>query len=616
MTRKRIPILIVLLMLGLSALLSAQEADAFHFKILNQDLLLQKNQAVNIEIEISVDPGYYLYQDMLAIRPEPSSGLEFGKAIFPPAHKKYDKILEQEKMIYTGTNVFRLPVTLADQAPETGKVTINIDFQGCSSQVCFLPTTLTLVKDYSIGAGAASEAGTIRKDEPISPTSTEVKAPGESPSSEPLSSNESDQNAISRNLSQKNYFFAFLALFIFGILTSFTPCVYPIIPITISIFGARGAESKLKGFILSLIYVQGIAVTYSVLGIVAAKTGAIFGQYMSNPIVIGIIAVVFILLGLFMAGFFYFNVPASLQTKVSTVGGKGYIGAFTMGMVSGIIAAPCTGPALASVLAWVATTQDAVLGFLLLYTYAIGLGLLFIILGTFSTLISKLPKSGTWMDVVKGIFAVVMFTVALYFLMNVVPFLSLDFMSRSNLFIAGTAMILLGLCMKGLMVDINGASWRDLLRKVVTLILLSIGAFFLIVGIIRVQSPDVPQSSTSHAVEAGFWRTDVTTALADARKEDRPVIIDFYADWCAACKELDKFTYTDPRVQAQLQRFVRIKVDMTRNTPENEVWKDKYKIVGLPLVVFHDPSGKLLDSPRITGFVGPDEFLKILKTVP
>ena len=230
-------------------------------------------------------------------------------------------------------------------------------------------------------------------------------------------------------------------------------------------FGARGAESRLKGFLLSLTYVQGICLVYSTLGVVSAFSGAIFGQFMSNPWVIGAIVAVFLVLGLFMAGVFQFNLPSSLQTKASQVGGKGFLGAFTMGMVAGVIAAPCTGPALAGVLTYVATTKSLLLGFLLLYTYSLGFGLLFIVLGTFSALIRKLPKSGEWMEVVKGVFAVIMFAAAWYFLKNVLPALNLEILSRQTLIVAGPLLLVIGWMSGGLRLDFHGASPARAIRK-------------------------------------------------------------------------------------------------------------------------------------------------------
>ena len=207
-------------------------------------------------------------------------------------------------------------------------------------------------------------------------------------------------------------------VFVGGILTSLTPCVYPLIPITVSIFGARQGVSRLKGAALSSVYVLGMAVMYTGLGIGAALTGKAFGHVMANPWVIGTVAGVFILFGISMLGAFELNVPTGLQTRLSQVGGEGWGGAFAMGLVSGVVAAPCTGPILGGVLTYVATTQNVVLGGALLFTFSIGMGLLFFVIGTFAV---SLPKSGNWMDAVKSVLAVVMFVVALYFLKDVIP---------------------------------------------------------------------------------------------------------------------------------------------------------------------------------------------------
>jgi thiol:disulfide interchange protein DsbD len=304
-----------------------------------------------------------------------------------------------------------------------------------------------------------------------------------------------------------------------------------------------------------------------------------------------------------MAGILHFNLPSSMQTKASQVGGRGYLGAFSMGLVSGVIMAPCTGPVLLGILTWISTTRDVMLGFLLCYIYAMGIGLLFIILGTSSSLIAKLPKSGEWMDVVKGIFAVVMFLAALYFLKDVYPALMLPFLSRPVLWITGIVLIIIGFLLRGLKIDLTTAkSSAERWRKYGTLIMLTLGFFMLLIGFLRV---DV----------AGDWRKDLDNALTEARAQGKPALVDFTATWCNECKKLDQVTFSDPRVQEEFKRFVLIKVDMTRSTPENEALEKRYDIKGLPLIIFHDANGELIEDQRVLTFVEPDEFLKILRQV-
>ncbi len=223
----------------------------------------------------------------------------------------------------------------------------------------------------------------------------------------------------------KGHLWAFLFVFIGGILTSLTPCVYPLVPITVSVFGAGKDTSRRKSFLLSISYVFGMAVMYSILGVIVASTGSVFGTIMANPIAMGLVCTILIILGLSMLGLFDLQLPMSIQNRLNAVGGSGFGGAFIMGTVAGVIAAPCTGPALGAVLSYVATTNNITLGFFLMLTYAIGMGLLFIVIGTFSSILGSLPKSGGWMYVLENIFGVAIIAMSLFYLKNIWPPLNL-----------------------------------------------------------------------------------------------------------------------------------------------------------------------------------------------
>lgn len=226
---------------------------------------------------------------------------------------------------------------------------------------------------------------------------------------------------FARTLEEQGLLAALLLVFVAGLLSSLTPCVYPLIPITVSLFGAKQAESKLQAFLLSVVYVVGIAVTYSVLGVAAASLGTVFGGAMQSPWVLGAIAVLFFVLGLASLGAVPVRLPGNLQTKLSQTGGAGFMGAFVMGLVAGIIAAPCVGPIVAGILVYVAQQQDIFLGWILLMTFAFGMGQLFLALGTFSSLLNRLPRSGSWMDGVKVVFGTVFIAMALYYAKLLVP---------------------------------------------------------------------------------------------------------------------------------------------------------------------------------------------------
>lgn len=223
------------------------------------------------------------------------------------------------------------------------------------------------------------------------------------------------EGAFAKTLGERGLLAALLLVFLAGVASSLTPCVYPLIPITISLFGARESESTWRSFTLSLTYVLGIAITYSALGVAAAMLGTVFGGAMQHPAVVLGVAGMFIALGLSSLGVFHLRLPGDLQTRLSQQGGAGYAGALIMGLVAGVIAAPCVGPIVAGVLVYVAQQQDVVLGWLMLMTFALGMGMLFLVLGTFSSLLQRLPRAGTWMEGVKSVFGVVFLAMAVFY---------------------------------------------------------------------------------------------------------------------------------------------------------------------------------------------------------
>ena len=230
------------------------------------------------------------------------------------------------------------------------------------------------------------------------------------------------EGGLSAQLEKKGLLWVLLLVFLGGVGASLTPCVYPLIPITISVFGARDADSRLQAFGLSSVYVFGIVLTYTVLGLVAAVVGQGIGEAMKNPWVLLSIASVMVAMGLSSLGLFDIQLPSSLQNKLSAQGGKGVLGALVMGLVAGLVATPCVGPILVAILVYVAQTQDMALGALLLSTFALGMGMLFLVLGTFANLLSKVPRSGTWMVSVKTVFGILFMVIALYYIRLALPF--------------------------------------------------------------------------------------------------------------------------------------------------------------------------------------------------
>jgi thioredoxin:protein disulfide reductase len=365
-----------------------------------------------------------------------------------------------------------------------------------------------------------------------------------------------------------------------GLLTALTPCVYPMIPITISIFGAKTGVSRGRALALATFYVAGIAFMFGVLGTVFALLGKAFGTFLANPWVIVPLAVFFVLMGLSMFGAFELALPSGLQNRLSRVGGKGFGGAFLMGLVGGIIAAPCTGPPLAGILAYVATTRDAVFGFGLLATYAVGIGLPFWALAGFSM---SLPRSGAWMESVKSVFGIALFTAALYYLKNVVPGLA-TITGRTPVFLAGAlAMVLVGLALGAVHLTFHDELARRV-RKAAGVALATAGLFAVTNYVLTPKGP----------VELR-WLHGEAEALAEAHAANRPILVDFMASWCLPCKEFELKVFSDPEVAAEMQAFTLLKVDLTRedDDPALGVIKKKYGAETLPAIRLVAPDGRV-----------------------
>ena len=494
-----------------------------------------------------------------------------------------------EAPVYHDTITIGIQVDLSQDAP-IGPITMDLElrYQACNEEQCLLPEVLVFEVPIEI---VSIEDTVQRVNESVFANIQFGALPGA----------DSDEGSLARALSGGQVWLAFLLVFAGGILTSLTPCVYPLIPITVSVFGANESAGFLKSFLLSIVYVLGIVVTYSILGVAVASTGAVFGQIMANPWVVGFISLILVSLGLSMFGVFEIRLPYSVQNRLNTVGGTGFAGAFAMGTVAGVIAAPCTGPALAVVLTYIATTGSLFLGFWLMFTYAFGMGLLFIGIGTFSGLLSALPRSGGWMYVLENIFGIAIITMALYFLKDVFPLLQSFLQNSLPFFAIAGGLVLIGMWLGKLTERFSGISPQMKFRKACGLLLAVFGAYMFVGGI---QQPAGPHLD---------WVYDEAEGFEIAKREDKLVMLDFYASWCAACKELDHLTYADPVVASRLADYVNVKLDFTRTSETTKALTEKYQIPGLPVVIFLDADETVLK--RFTGFVDAEKMLGILDEI-
>jgi thiol:disulfide interchange protein DsbD len=373
------------------------------------------------------------------------------------------------------------------------------------------------------------------------------------------------------------------------------------IPITISIFGGRQQTTRARALVLATAYVAGIAVMFGTLGTVFALLGKAFGTFLANPWVIVPLALFFAAMAASMFGAFELNLPPTLQARLSRVGGRGVGGAFLMGIVGGLIAAPCTGPPLAGILAYVATTRDAPYGFTLLATYAAGIGVPFWAIAGFSM---TLPRSGAWMESVKSVFGIALLVAALYYLKNVIPALANATSPHSGFLAAGLVAATVGVVIGAVHLSFHDSAWRRA-RKAAGVALATLGLFAVTNWVLTPRSTSL------------IWHDREDAAVAEATATSRKLLVDFRADWCLPCKELEIKVFTDTKVSAEMQKFVLLKVDLTRedDDPALGALKTKYQVDTLPAVRVATAAGATL--VMVNELLTPDEFLsRISKPSP
>jgi thioredoxin:protein disulfide reductase len=462
--------------------------------------------------------------------------------------------------------------------------------------------------------------------------------------------------ASSELLSAGRFWLGGAVVFLGGLFTALTPCVYPLIPITVGVFGARKAAGRGKSVLLTSSYVLGMAAVFAALGVVAARTGQAFGSILGDPrFAIGL-AIFLAILASSMFGAFELALPSALTQRLNNVGGAGLAGAFLMGAVSGFLAAPCTGPVLAGLLAFVAKSQNTAIGAALLFVYALGVGFPFMMIGFFAL---RLPKGGVWMEWVKSVLGIALLALAVSYVKDAVPSIrdsvaavgqelgraplvwiaaalaavgvmlgaihrsfkegtkDFAFKAVGVLFIVG-ALLLRGAALNG---PARGVAWAQLCapleenfnwRIVPNRAPPSSGlSGALLVSFCRLQPASAPELKWALLFPSDKSSTiaQFDATLRQARQEGRPVMIDFGAEWCAACKELERDTYVHPSVVSESSRFVNIKVDATNEDDLIEALYDRFDVQSLPTIAFISSQGKVLSDPRVSGFLTADKFL-------
>lgn len=402
-----------------------------------------------------------------------------------------------------------------------------------------------------------------------------------------------------------------------GVLTALSPCVYPLIPITLSIMGTRRYESHLQGFLVALSYVVGMSLIYCALGATFASIGLLLGSFMQHPAVLLVIAGLFFLMALSMFGVFNVVLPERLLTKLSTIGGQGFKGAFLMGMVAGLLAAPCTGPVLGFILTLIANESNIVQGVTLMLAFSFGMGAPFLILGTFFSAITRLPKSGPWMDNVKYIFGATILGTAIYYFSVAWPDLG-ELLKFVRGF--GTSFLITALILGLALLALHPAWLKGVARTLKQIIGAAVGSLAISAMLTFDDGNASLDAVSTNSINWFVIDSSITTKdtfsqlLEKAKANGQPVLVDFYADWCVACKQLELLTFLNEGVVEELKRFTLIRIDSTQSSDLLSEVQNRFRITGLPSIVFLNSYGKATQE-RVLGFLPPEKLLPILKAV-
>ena len=584
----------------------SQNSDYLSLKSFTDKQTYTKTDTVKIALKISIKEHYHInsyeVNDPTLIQTSISVDSKEFKLLnsFFPQHKKLKfEFTENEINVYEGE--IYAGIDLITTSPlDNGiyEIPVSFSYQACDDKVCYPPKTINEL--VSVEINNENPSGKILNPEIFSNIDFQspVKISEISESSETgLKENTRTDTPDSENADLAAYVeehgIAALLFFIFlgGLALNLTPCVYPLIPITVSYFGAQANNSKSQSILMGVFYALGMSITYSALGVFAALTGSLLGTALQNPIVIIAIALILIALGTSMFGLFEIRVPQSLA-MMGNKNRSGYFGSLLMGLTVGFIAAPCIGPFVLSLLVYVGKLGSAFSGFLLFFVLSLGLGLPYIFLAASSSSISKLPRSGEWMEGVKIIFGLILFGMALNTLEPLIPKNIFHYLFPIYIVFSGLYLLLIDKKGKTSKIYTN-------IKNIIAIVAIVMGAWML-----------KPQGE----VEEVKWTnlTSLESIEQSIQAGNKPVMIDFYADWCAQCKELDKYTYTNPEVVELSNSFNNIKVDLTK---ENSSITDKFEIKGLPVVVFLNSNGEEVKELRVTGFLKPEEFKKKLNSI-
>lgn len=549
-----------------------------------------------LTLSFDIADGYYLYKKQFKTV---TKNAEIGEPSYPESVTVEDEFFEEPQEVFYKRVDIQYPII---QSVKDGVV--KLQFQGCAEAgLCYPPTVKVVYLEEVKGSGSVSVASDATSSQ---------------------GSGVSEQFELAGLLtSDKSLILILLAFVALGIGLAFTPCVFPMYPILSGIVIGQGKSIKTShAFTLSFIYVQGMAITYSLLGLVVASAGVQFQAMLQHPAILIVLIVLFVLLAMAMFGTWELQLPSSWQVKLNNLSNQqksgSFAGVFFMGVISGLVASPCTTAPLTAILLVIAQEGDLLLGFSALYALSIGMGIPLILFGVTGG--KLLPKAGAWMNIVKVTFGFMMLAVALMFIERVIihPYTDLAWAAL------GLAAFTYFFVMNQ---NAEATFWKGV-RALVIFIGLFGSAMY---GYNTIQpsqghhaavTDGASNNGAAHASSKGHPKflivkdlTDFRVKLAEANAEGKTVMVDLYADWCVACKEFEKYTFPDPEVVAALSDTVWMQIDLTDNTPINYEFQEEFSVLGLPTIMFFDTQGNELSSARITGFMRAQPFAEHVRTI-